>query len=120
MIFVLRKYFRLGQKFRPPPVISELESDENEQASGKSAKWRLKDHINKLERTDDNPFANTEVKFECFTKLMERKIQSKKLVFQYALKRLFTMANLIVVSVFLWMFYGLGWVGSFSLFLSKI
>ena len=51
---------------------------------------------------------------------MERKIQSKKLVFQYALKRLFTMANLIVVSVFLWMFYGLGWVGSFSLFLSKI
>jgi len=91
-------------------VKAEDESDENEGESGFSVKTRLQNHLKYLEENSgspdvENPFSNTEVKFECFTKLMKNKANQKKLIWQYYFKRVLTMALLSGVSYGLWFLY---------------
>lgn len=82
-------------------VKAENESEKNETEGGVSVKDRLTQHIRNMHNKplEENPFANTEVKFEGYQKMIRNSKEKKKLSTQYMIKRLITMLLLILISV---------------------
>jgi len=87
-------------------VKSELATtDVNEAESGGSVKARLKAHKIALANSEANPFANAEVKFECFSKLIQLKLKEQRLVMRYLNKRFITILLIIITSAWLYWLY---------------